>query len=101
MLGPSALGHLIEPLARLSRYTHRSKQFFVESFDYLLFQSATIVALAYMFLLDKNNTLCLRDTTVTEPQGNKPYAVLFICICVFPRYIKDELRLPLQSFFVD
>ena len=58
---PSALGHLIEPVLQLTRHVHRGKQFFVKLFD-LLFQSATIVVLTCMFVLDKRNTLWLCDT---------------------------------------
>ena len=58
---PSAIGHLIEAVARLTRHARRGKQFFVKSFD-LLLQSTTIVVLAYMFVLDKRTTLWLRDT---------------------------------------
>ena len=56
MLGPLAFGHLIEPVARLTRHPHGGKQFFVKSFD-ILFQSATIVVLTHLFVLDKRNTL--------------------------------------------
>ena len=61
MFGPSALSHLIQPVAGLTRHGRKGKQFFVKSFD-LLFPSATIVVLTYMFVLDKRNTLWLRDT---------------------------------------
>ena len=58
LLGPSALGHLIELVGRLKRHARRGKQLFVKSFD-LSFQSFTIVW-TYLFVLDKRNTLWLR-----------------------------------------
>ena len=46
----------------------RGKQFFVKVF-YLLPQSATIVVLTYMFVLDQRNILWLRDTVRRTPLG--------------------------------
>ena len=68
MLGPSALGPLIERLAWLTLHASRGKQFFVKSFDFS-FQSATIVVLTYMFLLNKTNTVFLRDTVKQTSLG--------------------------------
>ena len=45
-----------------------AKTFFVESLD-LSFQSTTIVALAYMFVLDKRNTLWLRNAVRQTSRG--------------------------------
>ena len=60
MHGPSALGHLIQLVAWLLHHAHRGKHLYVKSFD-LSFQSATIVVISYMCILDKRNTLWLRD----------------------------------------
>ena len=60
MLGPSALSQLIRLVARMMHHVCRGKQFFVKSFN-LPFQSTTIVVLIYMFVLDKRNTLWLRN----------------------------------------
>ena len=68
MLVPSALTHLIEPVARRTRHASRGKQFFVKSFD-LFFQSATIFVLTYMFVQNKRNTLWLRDTVRQSSVG--------------------------------
>ena len=72
-----ALGHPIEPVARLTRHVRRGKQFVVKLFN-LLFQSATIV-LIYLFKLDKRNTLWLRNmvrqTSLWEVSGWRRFAV--------------------------
>ena len=61
MRGPLALSHFIELNEWLVRHAHKGKHIYVKSFD-LSFQSATIVILTCMCVLDKRSTLWLRYT---------------------------------------
>ena len=65
--------------------TRRGKQLFVNSF-HLLFQSTILVVLTYMFVLNKRNTLWLRDTVRQTSLGNSagdPAATDFPCdVCL-------------------
>ena len=83
MLGPSAFVNSIEPVVRLTRHASRGKQYCVKSFD-LSFQRATSVVSYCMFLLDKKNTLCLRDT-VRQTSFGKSAAGADQAAAVFPR----------------
>ena len=65
----------IKPVARLTRHAGRGKQLFVESFN-LSFQSATIVVLTCMCVLDKRNTMWLRDTVRKTSWGKSSAAGL-------------------------
>ena len=80
MPGASALGHLNKPVAQLTRHVRRGKQFFVKSFD-LSFQNATIAVLTYMFVLDRRNTLWLRDMVRQTSRGKSATAYFIILQC--------------------
>ena len=64
MIGPSALGHLLELMNRGCRHARTGKRFFVLSYDlsYLSYERVTIVVLTYMLVLDNRNTFWLRYT---------------------------------------
>ena len=73
---------------RLRGYACRGKQFFVKSFD-LSFQRGSIAVLTDIFVMDKRNTVWLRDTVMQTSRGKSAVGAFLFCVAMWAIYLEN------------